>query len=207
MQAEPEHRCTAESLYSRCPPAAERRRYRSTRTQGSGLSAWARTQAGKQSHRAISLALASTQETALTAPTRRAACRALISCRQASVIEASSLLSMLSSKATVKAARSSGGNPRASSRMRFMWAFMRRSLAANRHRMMTTDPQGSGLSAWARTQAQRGWAGCSGRPISALLSSGRADGVPRPPGAPMQQMQAIHHMQLNTKQVTGGCRP
>jgi hypothetical protein len=80
-------------------------------------------------HRALSLALASTQETALTVPARRAACRPLISCRHASVIEESSLPSRLSSSATVKAERSSGGNPRASSRIWSTWAFMRPSLA------------------------------------------------------------------------------
>lgn len=80
-------------------------------------------------HRALSLALASAQETGLTVPARRAACRALISCRHASVIEESSLPSRLSSSATVKAERSSGGNPRASSRMWSTWAFMQRSLA------------------------------------------------------------------------------
>jgi len=79
--------------------------------------------------RAFSLALASIQETGLTLPALRAACRALISCRHASVIEESSLPSRLSSSATVKAERSSGGNPRASSRMWSTWAFMQRSLA------------------------------------------------------------------------------
>lgn len=83
----------------------------------------------KSSHRALSLALASAQETALTVPARRAACRLLISCRHASVIEESSLPSRLSSSATVKAERSSGGNPRASSRIRSTWRFMLRSLA------------------------------------------------------------------------------
>lgn len=80
-------------------------------------------------HRALSRALASAQETALIVPARRAACRALISCRHASVIEESALPSRLSSSATVNAERSSGGNPRASSRMWFTWAFMHRSLA------------------------------------------------------------------------------
>lgn len=83
----------------------------------------------KSGHRALSLALASAQETALTAPARRAACRSLISCRHASVIDESSLPSRLSSSATVKAERSSGGNPRASSRMWSTWAFMQQSLA------------------------------------------------------------------------------
>ena len=83
----------------------------------------------KTGHRAFSLALASTQETALTVPARSAACRALISCRQAYVIAESSLPSRLSSSATVKAERSSAGKPRASSRMWFTWAFMRQSLA------------------------------------------------------------------------------
>jgi len=83
----------------------------------------------KSGHRALSLALASAQETALTVPTRRAACRALISCRHASVIEGSSLPSRLSSSATVKAERSSGGNPRASSRIWSTWTFMRLTLA------------------------------------------------------------------------------
>jgi len=82
-------------------------------------------------HRALSRALASAQETALTVPARRAACRALISWRQASVIEESSLPSRLSSSATVKAERSSAGKPRASSRMWSTWAFMQRSLALN----------------------------------------------------------------------------
>lgn len=95
----------------------------------------------KPSHRALSLALASAQEIGLTAPARRAACRTLISCRQASVIEESSLPSRLSSNATVKADRSSGGNPRASSRMWSTWAFMRRSLALNNYIMATADPQ------------------------------------------------------------------
>jgi hypothetical protein len=80
-------------------------------------------------HRALSLALASAQGAALTVPARRAACRALISCRHASVIEESSLPSRLSSSATVNAERSSGGNPRASSRMWSTWAFMGLSLA------------------------------------------------------------------------------
>jgi hypothetical protein len=62
----------------------------------------------KASHRVLSLALASVQETAFTVPARRAACRDLISCRQASAIEESSLPSRLSSSATVKAARSAG---------------------------------------------------------------------------------------------------
>ena len=83
----------------------------------------------KAGHRALNLALASVQETALTVPARRAACRARISCRHASAIEESSLPSRLSSSATVKAERSSGGNPRASSRMWSTWAFMTRSLA------------------------------------------------------------------------------
>ena len=83
----------------------------------------------KAGHRALSLALASAHETALTVPARSAACRALISCRQASVIEESSLPSRLSSSATAKAERSSAGKPRASSRMWSTWAFMRQSLA------------------------------------------------------------------------------
>jgi hypothetical protein len=83
----------------------------------------------KAGHRALSLALASTQEMALTVPALRAACRDLISCRQASVIEESPLPSRLSSSATVKAERSSAGRPRASSRMWSTWAFMKRSLA------------------------------------------------------------------------------
>ena len=80
-------------------------------------------------HRALSRTLASAQGPALTAPDRRAACRALISSRQASEIEESSLPSRLSSSATVKAERSSAGKPRASSRMWSTWAFMRGSLA------------------------------------------------------------------------------
>ena len=80
-------------------------------------------------HRTLSRALASAQEAAFTVPARRAACRALISCRHASVIEESSLPSRLSSSATVKAERSSGGNPRASSRMWSTWVFMGPSLA------------------------------------------------------------------------------
>lgn len=83
----------------------------------------------KASQRALSLALASAQETALTVPARRAACRALISCRHASVSEESSLPSRLSSNAAVRAERSPAGNPRASSRMWSTWAFARRSLA------------------------------------------------------------------------------
>lgn len=83
----------------------------------------------KAGHRAFSLALASVQETALTVPARRAACRNLISCRQASVIEESPLPSRLSSSATVKAERSSAGRPRASSRMWSTCAFIKRSLA------------------------------------------------------------------------------
>jgi hypothetical protein len=83
----------------------------------------------KASHRVLSLALASVQETAFTVPARRAACRDLISCRQASAIEESSLPSRLSSSATVKAARSAAGRPRASSRRWSTWAFMRQSLA------------------------------------------------------------------------------
>ncbi len=82
-------------------------------------------------YRAISRAFASAQETALTVPARRAACRALISWRHASVIEESSLPSRLSSSAAVKAERSSAGKPRASSRMWPTWAFMQRSLALN----------------------------------------------------------------------------
>ena len=82
----------------------------------------------KAGHRALSLALASVQEVAFTVPARRAACRDLISFRQASVIEESSLPSRLSISATVKAERSSAGRPRASSRMWSTWAFMRRSL-------------------------------------------------------------------------------
>lgn len=80
-------------------------------------------------HRALSRALASAQETVLTVPARRAACRALISSRHASAIEESSLPSRLSRSAMVKAERSSGGNPRASSKMWSTWAFMRQSLA------------------------------------------------------------------------------
>jgi hypothetical protein len=83
----------------------------------------------KAGHRALSRALASTQETALTVPARSAAWRALISCRQASVIAESSLPSRLSSSATVKAERSSAGKPRASSKMWSTWAFMQQSLA------------------------------------------------------------------------------
>ena len=83
----------------------------------------------KADHRALSLALASAQETALTVPSRSAAWRALISCRQASVIAESSLPSRLSSSATVKAERSSAGKPRASSKMWSTRAFMRQSLA------------------------------------------------------------------------------
>lgn len=84
---------------------------------------------GKPSHRALSFALASAQGTALTIPARKAACRARISCRHACEIELSSLPSRLSSKATDSADRSSGGSPRASSRMWFTVAFMRQSLA------------------------------------------------------------------------------
>lgn len=80
-------------------------------------------------HSSRSLALASAQETALTVPARRPSWRALTSCRHASVIEESSLPSRLSISATVKAERSSGGNPRASSRMWSTWAFMQESLA------------------------------------------------------------------------------
>ncbi len=83
----------------------------------------------KAGHRTLSRALASDQDTAVIVPLRRAACRALTSCRHASAIEESSLPSRLSSSATAKAERSSGGNPRASSRMWSTWAFMRRSLA------------------------------------------------------------------------------
>lgn len=83
----------------------------------------------KAGHRVLSLALASAQETAFTVPARRAACRDLISCRQASAIEESSLPSRLSSSATVKAARSAAGRPRALSRMWARWAFMQGSLA------------------------------------------------------------------------------
>ena len=83
----------------------------------------------KAGHRTLSRALASGQETAVIVPLRRAACRALTSCRHASAIEESSLPSRLSSSATAKAERSSGGNPRASSKMWSTWAFMRRSLA------------------------------------------------------------------------------
>ena len=83
----------------------------------------------KAGHKALSLALASTQETALTVPARSRAWRALISCRQASVIAESSLPSRLSSNATVKAERSSSGKPRASSKMWSTRAFMRQSLA------------------------------------------------------------------------------
>lgn len=80
-------------------------------------------------HKALNRALASSQETALTVPDRSAACRARISCRHASAIEESSLPSRLSISATVNAERSSGGNPRASSRIWSMWVFMSRSLA------------------------------------------------------------------------------
>lgn len=80
-------------------------------------------------HKALSRALASAQDSALTVPARSAACRALISRRQASVIEESSLPSRLSSSATVKAERSSAGKPSASSRMWSTWSFMHRSLA------------------------------------------------------------------------------
>ena len=83
----------------------------------------------KTGHRALSLALASVQETALTVPARSAAWRALISWRQASVIAESSLPSRLSSSATVKAERSSAGKPRASSKIWSTRAFMRQSLA------------------------------------------------------------------------------
>lgn len=76
-------------------------------------------------HRALSLALASIQETGFTSPARRAACRARTSCRHAWVIEASSLPSRLSSSATVNAERSSGGSSRASSRMWSTRAFTR----------------------------------------------------------------------------------
>jgi len=84
----------------------------------------------KAGHRVLSRALASAQETAFTVPVRRGACRDLISCRQASAIEESSLPSRPSSSATVKAARSAAGRPRASSRMWSTWACMQRSLAA-----------------------------------------------------------------------------
>ena len=87
----------------------------------------------KAGHRALNLALASAQEMGVTVPARSAAWRVLISCRQASVIEASSLPSRLSRSATVNAERSSAVKPRASFNMRSTRAFMRESLALKSH--------------------------------------------------------------------------